>query len=66
MWGRVDLNYDPDEARKEQENSEENSNKTARSTSENPDWPSNLCKDEWPQPPSTKVSQRAWVKSKVV
>ena len=33
--------------------------------SEKSDWPSNLCKDEkWPQPPSTKVSQRAWVEVK--
>ncbi|CAH0367462.1 unnamed protein product [Pelagomonas calceolata] len=64
MWGRVDLNYDPDEARKEQEKLREEFARNCQIASENPDWPSNLCKDEWPRPPSSKVSQRAWVEIK--
>ena len=61
MWGRVDLNYDPDEARKEQEKLREEFARNCQIASENPDWPACLNKDEWPQPPSAKVSQRAWV-----
>ena len=64
MWGRVDLNYDPDEARKEQEKLREEFARNCQIASENPDWPACLNKDEWPRPPSTKVSQRAWVEIK--
>lgn len=64
-WGRVDLNYDPEEAKREQEALRAEFKRNCQIASEDPEWPASLVKDDptaqWPQPPSTKTPAKEWI-----